>query len=84
MQSLEKFLKQAVVDRNNQVVSAALISMLTLYKKGGHSQEIVRKLVTDIQDKLFSTQDGHIQYQALIVLFEMKKNDQVSLLKMLF
>jgi len=58
--------------------------MLTLYKKGGHSQEIVRKLVTDIQDKLFSTQDGHIQYQALIVLFEMKKGDNVSLLKMLF
>jgi coatomer protein complex subunit gamma len=37
VQSLEKYLKQALIDRSNHVVSAALVSLVNLYKKGGHA-----------------------------------------------
>ncbi len=57
------------------MVSAALVSLVNLYKKGGHSMEIVRKLVNELQDKLLNSGDGNLQYQALLILFELKKND---------
>jgi coatomer protein complex subunit gamma len=43
VQSLEKFIKQALMDKSNHVVSAALVSLVNLYKKGGHSLEVVKK-----------------------------------------
>jgi coatomer protein complex subunit gamma len=84
VQSLEKFLKQALIDKSNYVVSAALVSLINLYKKGGHSMEIVRKSVNEIQDKLLNSGDGNLQYQALLILFELKKNDQMAVLKVLY
>jgi hypothetical protein len=65
-------------------VSAALVSLVNLYKKGGHSMEIVKKLVNELQDKLMNSGDGNLQYQALLILFELKKNDSMSVLKLLY
>jgi hypothetical protein len=31
------------MDKSNHVVSAALVSLVNLYKKGGHSLEVVKK-----------------------------------------
>ena len=62
VQSLEKYLKQALVDKSNQVVSASLVSLVNLYKKGGHSLEIVKKSVNEVQDKLLNSNDGNLQY----------------------
>jgi hypothetical protein len=55
-----------------------------LYKKKGHSADVARKSMNEIQDKLYNSKDGFIQYQALLILFEMKKNDNMSSLKLLF
>ena len=84
VQSLEKYLKQALVDKSNHVVSASLVSLVNLYKKGGHSLEIVKKSVNEVQDKLMNSNDGNLQYQALLLLYELKKNDQISVLKLLY
>ena len=62
VQSLEKYLKQALVDKSNHVVSASLVSLVNLYKKGGHSLEIVKKSVNEVQDKLMNSNDGNLQY----------------------
>ena len=62
VQSLEKYLKQALIDKSNHVVSASLVSLVNLYKKGGHSLEIVKKSVNEVQDKLFNSNDGNLQY----------------------
>ena len=45
---------------------------------------MVKKAVTELQEKLLSAKDGFVQYQALLILFELKKNDQMSCLKLLF
>lgn len=60
VQSLEKYLKQALVDKSNHVVSASLVSLVNLYKKGGHSLEIVKKSVNEVQDKLMNSNDGNL------------------------
>ena len=84
VQSLEKYLKQAIIDKSNHVVSAALVSLVNLYKKGGHGLDVVKKMVNELQDKLINSQDGYVQYQALLILYELRKNDQMSILKMLY
>jgi coatomer protein complex subunit gamma len=85
VQSLEKYLKQALIDKSFHVTSAALVSMLNLYKKGGHSStEVVKKSVNEIQDKLLNSTEGSLQYQALVILYELKKNDQMAVLKLLY
>lgn len=54
-------------------MSTALVSMIELYKRGGHSAEIVKKSIGELQDKISSSKDGFVQYQALLLLFELKK-----------
>lgn len=58
--------------------------MIELFKKGGQSIELIKRSINELQDKLISAKDGYVQYQALLILFELKKNDQMSCLKLLF
>ena len=66
------------------MVSAALVSMIELYKRGGPSAEIVKKSIGELQDKINGSKDGFVQYQALLLLFELKKQDPMSCLKLLY
>lgn len=72
------------MDKSDHVVSAALTSMIELYKRGGHSADIVKKSISELQDKLIQSKEGFVQYQALLILFELKKNDPMSCLKLLY
>lgn len=65
-------------------MSAALVSMIELYKRGGVSAELVKKSISELQDKLTNSKDGFVQYQALLILFELKKQDPMSCLKLLY
>jgi hypothetical protein len=49
-------------DKSDHVVSAALVSMIELYKRGGHSAEIVKKSIGELQDKINGSKDGFVQY----------------------
>jgi coatomer subunit gamma len=60
VQSLEKFVKQALNDKSEHVVSAALVSMIELYKRGGASAEIVKKSISELQEKMFNNKDGFV------------------------
>lgn len=60
MQNLEKFLKPALIDKSNHVVSAGLVSLVNLYKRGGHAMDIVKKSVNEVQEKLFNSGDGNL------------------------
>jgi coatomer protein complex subunit gamma len=85
VQTLEKFIKQALNDKSSHVVSSALVSLIDLWKKGGPSQvDLVRKSIVELNDKLMNSKDGFVQYQALVILFELKKNDPMSCLKLLY
>jgi len=84
VQSLDRFIKQALLSKSDHNVSAALVSMIELFKKGGQSIELVKKSINELQEKLMNAKDGYVQYQALLILFELKKNDQMSCLKLLF
>jgi len=75
VQSLDKFIKQALMSKSDHVISAAIVSVIELYKRGGQSAELIKKSIAELQEKLLSAPDGFVQYQALLILFELKKND---------
>ena len=60
MQNIEKFLRQALIDKNPHVVSTAVVSHIDLFKKKGHSAEVAKKSVNELQDKLYNSSDGYI------------------------
>lgn len=73
-----------MIDKSPHVVSTAVVSHIDLYNKKGHAAEVAKKSINELQDKLFTSTDGFIQYQALLILYEMKKNDNMASLKLIF
>lgn len=74
---MERFIKNSVVDSNDTVSSAAMIAGLKLCKS---HPDVVRRWVTVVQEKLQS-KNVNIHYHAMLLLFEMKKNDPLALSK---
>lgn len=60
IQNIEKFMRQALIDKSQHVVSTAVVSHIDLYKKRGHSAEVVKKSTNELQDKLYNSPDGFI------------------------
>lgn len=79
IQSIERFLKQAIVDRNPSVSSAALVSALHLFQG---NKEAVKRWVNEVQEALNSK--GLVtQYHALGLLYLIKQHDRMSVLKLI-
>jgi coatomer protein complex subunit gamma len=79
MQSIERYMKQAIVDRNPAVSSAALVSSLHLCRKG--SGDIVKRWVNEVQEAL-SSDNVMVQYHAMGLLYHIRKHDRLAVSKM--
>jgi coatomer protein complex subunit gamma len=79
MQGIERFIKQAIVDRNPAVSSAALVSSLHLYNL---NKEVVKRWSNEVQEALTS-KGPSAQYQALGLLYLMRSHDKIALIKMI-
>ena len=62
VQSLDRFIKSALLSKSDHNVSAALVSMIELFKKGSQSVEVIKRSINELQDKLISATDGYVQY----------------------
>lgn len=78
LQSIERQLKNSLVDQSSLVKASALVSGLHLFKK---HPEMVKKLVGDVQTILMGPED--LQYHALLLLHEIKKDDPMAILKVI-
>ena len=74
---MERYIKVAIVDSNDTVSSSALYIGLKLCRT---HPDIVKKWVTEVQEKLLS-KNSTIHFHAMVLLFEMKKNDLLALSK---
>lgn len=77
--TIEKLVKTSLTDKNTHVKSSALVSCIHLFKE---YPEMVKKLVGDIQNNLMSG-NKELQYHALLLLHEIKKDDPMAILKIL-
>ena len=75
---IERYLKQAIVDRSDAVSSAALVSATHLT----HADvDIVRRWSSEIQEAINST-SPEVQFHALGLLYEIRKSDRLSINKL--
>jgi hypothetical protein len=50
------------MSKSDHVISAAIVSMIELYKRGGQSADLIKKSISELQEKLLGAPDGFVQY----------------------
>ncbi|KAG8228024.1 hypothetical protein J437_LFUL003659, partial [Ladona fulva] len=78
LQAIERYMKQAIVDRNPGVSSAALVSSLHLTKIAG---DVVKRWVNEAQEAV-NSDSVMVQYHALGVLYHIRKTDRLAVTKL--
>ncbi|XP_066283814.1 coatomer subunit gamma-2-like isoform X2 [Branchiostoma lanceolatum] len=78
LQSIERYMKQAIVDRNPSVSSAALTSSLHLMRSSG---DVVKRWVNEATEAA-SSDNIMVQYHAVGVLYHIKKTDRLGVSKL--
>lgn len=78
LQAIERYMKQAIVDKNPSVSSAALVSSLHLMKQ---SPDVVRRWVNEVQEAT-NADNIMVQFHALGLLYNIRKNDRLAVTKM--
>ncbi|XP_041349457.1 LOW QUALITY PROTEIN: coatomer subunit gamma-2-like [Gigantopelta aegis] len=78
LQNIERYMKQAIVDKVSAVSSAALVSSLHL-GRGGH--DITKRWVNEAQEAV-NSDNVMVQYHALGLLYHIRKNDKLAVTKL--
>jgi len=75
---MERYLRQSVVDKNTNVVSAAVVTGIHL---SAVQPEMVKRWGTEVSEALKSR--GHkAQYHSLALLHKLRKSDRISVMKL--
>ncbi|XP_059056604.1 coatomer subunit gamma-2 [Achroia grisella] len=78
LQAIERYMKQAIVDKNPAVSSAALVSALHL---SSTAPDLVRRWANEAQEAI-SSDNPMVSYHALGVVAGSRKNDKLSTVKL--
>lgn len=78
LQAIERYMKQAIVDKVYSVSSAALTSSLHLCKT---SPDVVKRWVNEAQEAV-NSDNVMVQYHALGLLYHIRKNDKLAVNKL--
>ncbi|KAJ3220422.1 Coatomer subunit gamma-2 [Clydaea vesicula] len=81
LQSIERFLKQAIVDKNPSVSSAALVSSLNLFSQTPQTKEVVKRWVNEVQEAI-NAKGVITQYHALGLIYQIKQHDRMAVTKL--
>lgn len=81
LQSIERFLKQSIVSQNPSISSAALCSSLHLFTHVPGAKEVIKRWINEVSESL--QKPGITQYHALGLMYNLKKEDKVGVVKML-
>ncbi|XP_071038882.1 coatomer subunit gamma-2 [Parasteatoda tepidariorum] len=79
LQAIERYMKQAIVDKNSSVSSAALVSSLHMMKS---TPDVVKRWVNEAQEAV-NSDNVMVQYHALGLLYQIRKNDKLAISKLL-
>ncbi|KAM9312945.1 coatomer subunit gamma-2 [Gastrophryne carolinensis] len=79
LQGIERYMKQAIVDKVPSVSSSALISSLHMMKI---SYDVVKRWINEAQEAA-SSDNIMVQYHALGLLYYLRKNDRLAVAKMI-
>ena len=80
LQAIERYMKQAIVDRSPAISSAALVSSLHMALTGG-ANDVVKRWVNEAQEAVTSD-SVMVQYHALGLLYHIRKSDRLAVTKL--
>jgi len=80
LQAIERYMKQAIVDRTAAISSAALVSSLHMAISGG-GNDVVKRWVNEAQEAV-SSDSTMVQYHALGLLYHIRKSDRLAVTKL--
>ena len=80
LQAIERYMKQAIVDRSSAISSAALVSSLHMATSGG-ANEVVKRWANEAQEAVTSD-SVMVQYHALGLLYHIRKSDRLAVTKL--
>lgn len=75
--AIERYIKQAIVDRNAFVASSALVAGLHLFRT---CPDVVRRWINEVQEAVNSSSDM-VQYHALSLLYKIRQHDRLAVSK---
>ncbi|KAI9102708.1 adaptin N terminal region-domain-containing protein [Phlyctochytrium arcticum] len=78
LQAIERFIKQAIVDKNPSVSSAALVSSLHLFNS---NKDVVRRWANEVQEAI-NSKGSVTQYHALGLMFQIRQHDKMAVIKL--
>ncbi|XP_054289382.1 coatomer subunit gamma-like [Macrosteles quadrilineatus] len=78
LQTIERYMKQAIVERNCAVSSAALVSSLHLTRV---ANDVVKRWVNEAQEAV-NSDNMMVQYHGLGVLYHIRKTDRLAVTKL--
>ncbi|OZC07543.1 coatomer subunit gamma family protein [Onchocerca flexuosa] len=78
LQAIERYMKQAIVDKNSAVASAALVSSFHLLRK---NPEVVRRWANEVQEAV-SSDNNMVQFHALGLLYHIRSGDRLAVNKL--
>ena len=79
MQSVERYMKQAIGDKLPSVASAALASSIHLMRQG---PEVVKRWVNEVQEAV-NNENIMVQYHALGLLYQIRRSDKHAIRKLI-
>ena len=79
IQGIERFLKQAIVDKNSSISSAAIVSALFLFTL---NKDVVKRWANEVQEAV-SNRGLTTQYHALGLLYQIRQHDRMAVIKMI-
>jgi coatomer subunit gamma len=77
LNAIERYLKQAIVDRNAFVASSALMAGLQLFRT---CPDVVRRWINEVQEAVNSVNEM-VQFHALSLLYKIKQHDRLAVSK---
>lgn len=80
IQSIERFIRQGIVDTNPTVAVASLVSTYQLYPG---NQEIINRWSEEIKETVGGKNGKHTSYYALGIMYQMRRKDPVAIFKLL-
>lgn len=78
LQTVERYMKQCIVDKNASVSCAALVSSLRLAE---HAGDVVKRWANEAQEAL-NSDNIMVQYHALGLLYHIRKTDRLAVSKL--
>ncbi|KAJ1555465.1 Coatomer subunit gamma-2 [Cladochytrium tenue] len=79
LQGIERLLKQAIVDKNAAISSAALVSSLHLF---AGNRDVVKRWSNEVQEAV-NSKGAITQYHALGLLYQIRQNDRMAVIKLI-